>query len=120
MTKRLKSLIALLLVFILTFSMVACSKEKEQEAKEDSQSVTQTESDSSEVAQNQEETSTQEIETSQRVEELLSSLTLEEKVGQMIQPAVYNVSTSDMEEYSFNMAKSSIKLKFRNTVFIWK
>lgn len=33
--------------------------------------------------------------------EILAGMTIEEKVGQMIQPAVYNISTQDMETYNY-------------------
>ena len=52
------------------------------------------------------------------VEEILASLTLEEKVAQMIQPAIYNMEPSDMKKYDFGSILSDYT--YNPTVSGWK
>ena len=107
---------ALALTFLLSITSCAEKADPSSETVSESSSESQTATEASETEEEKEETT--EAETGEKykkyatmsAEEIVASLTLEQKVGQMLLPAVYWLEDGMMEKYDFGSVLSTADL----------
>lgn len=107
---------ALALTFLLSITSCAEKEVSSSETVSESSSESQTVTESSETEEDKEETGEAESGekykkyASMSAEEIVASLTLEQKVGQMLLPAVYWLEDGMMEKYDFGSVLSTADL----------
>ena len=113
---KFKKLLSVLLTGSMILSLASCKNTTETSTAEDSEAsettetteaTTVSETEKTETTETSEETTTTEPSESESIysgmtaEEIVATLTLEQKVAQMFQPAFYNVNKSDMKKNDY-------------------
>ena len=105
-----KKAIALLLTLALLASTVSCSMESKKSSSEESKATSGTTSAAETTTKTEVEFDGPKYQTyaSMTPEEITAQLTLEQKVSQMVQPAVYNITEDDMKNNDYGSILSTV------------
>lgn len=97
-------------ILVLLLQLCGCAKHEKVSQETTTGEITKTVEDSvsNQVAEESESTLSEEVSISNlTVEELVSKLTIEEKAAQMVQAAVYSITTNDMEQGGYGSVLSA-------------
>lgn len=113
-----KLLVLLLLICFTSLMLIGCKKETTSTKDEQLKNVDEIKK-TEEIKKAEENTNKNEKITYKNVDEILASMTLEQKVAQMLQGAMYCVTDEEMKEYDFASILSSYE-GMDNSVTGWK